>query len=67
MKDALTKAETVALWHAVSWMGEAMRSWREEPASGDEQQVALLALSETRLKQAKKALRKVNQLRKMGL
>lgn len=55
----LTKAETVALWHAVNWMDICLRQGKpDEPGMQGE-----LA----NLKLAKAALRKVNKLRKAGL
>lgn len=55
----LTKAETVALWHAVDWMHLCLR----EQAKVPHEQAALEA-ERKRLKLAKQALRKVNRIRK---
>jgi hypothetical protein len=52
----LTKADTVALWHAVQWMGLCLRSGELMP--GD-----TLATERKRLTAAKRALRKVNEIR----
>lgn len=62
MSDRLLKQETVALWHAVRWMDDVLREWRkDEPgAVNDPAYVRQL----WHLENAKKALRKVNQMRK---
>jgi hypothetical protein len=59
----LTKADTVALWHAVNWMDTVLREWRRDGLK-DDQDDAQHATECERLLQAKRALRKVNQLRK---
>ena len=58
----LTRADTVALWHAVSWMHLCLR---QPPAPAEDPRV--LAAEKERLLRAKRALRKVNNLRKQGL
>lgn len=55
----LTKADTVALWHAVEWMALCLR--QADPAQ--ESPEALDAERE-RLRAARAALRKVNALRR---
>lgn len=57
-KMKLTKAETVALWHAVNWMAECLKS--SHPDNMEEAWQAEV----DRLKLAKQALRKVNAIRK---
>ncbi|MBT2333588.1 hypothetical protein J7E49_06685 [Variovorax paradoxus] len=59
----LTKAETVALWHAVDDMALMVRAMRQDPLCTPEQ----IAARRTLLTTAKRALRKVNALRKQGL
>lgn len=59
---ALTKAETVALWHAVDWMKLCLQSARQTTPGRPE-----LGVETERLALAKRALRKVNELRKQGL
>jgi hypothetical protein len=61
MDKPLTKVETTALWHAVQWMQGVIKGW---PKSED---VELRAIEVKRLQVAKRALRKVNDLRKQGL
>lgn len=63
MTAELTKGETTALWHAVEWMGRVLHEWRREgfrdagdKARWEDQRQTLL--------QAKRALRKVNAIRK---
>lgn len=58
----LTKADTVALWHAIQWMESVLTSWRRDgfldgsrPQYDDQRELML---------QAKRALRKVNAIRK---
>lgn len=53
----LSKADTVALWYAVDWMGLCLRHSPAEHAKAVEAE-------RSRLKQAKRALRKVNAIRK---
>lgn len=55
----LTKADTVALWHAVNWMEMCVR----QPAPEGTPQEAIETERE-RLRTAKRALRKVNAIRK---
>lgn len=62
---ALTKADTVALWHAVDWMATVLTEWRRDGFK-DAQDEEQHADQRQRLKQAKQALRKVNRLRKEG-
>ena len=58
----LTKADTVALWHAIQWMESVLTSWRRDGfldgsrPQYDYQRELML--------QAKRALRKVNAIRK---
>jgi hypothetical protein len=58
--NKLTKADTVALWHAVDDMGYMTRAMRTEPAVTPEQ----VAQRQAVLKAAQRALRKVNAIRK---
>lgn len=60
----LAKNETVALWHAVSWMENVLREWRREGFK-DVQDQAQHAGQRLLLKLAKQALRKVNRIRAM--
>jgi hypothetical protein len=58
----LTKADTVALWHAIQWMETVLRNWRTDDFLDDsrpqyDKQRELLV-------KAKRALRKVNAIRK---
>ena len=55
----LTKADTVALWHAVNWMEMCVRQTDPEGTP----QEAIDAERE-RLRTAKRALRKVNAIRR---
>ena len=61
--ELLTKADTVALWHAVNWMGCVLSEWRKDGYKDDmdraqhETQKALHLI-------AARALRKVNAIRK---
>ncbi|MBB1599939.1 hypothetical protein [Variovorax sp. UMC13] len=61
----LTKADTVALWHAIDAQGYAVRAMRdmnrEEPGQFTHEQIAV---EQERLLAAKRALRKVNALRR---
>ena len=62
MKQAdtnLSKADTVALWHAVNWMELCLK----QPAEPDTDPAAM-ATERERLLRAKRALRKVNAIRK---
>lgn len=56
----LTKADTVALWHAVDDMGYMTRGMQDAPACTPEQ----IAQRKALLVAAKRALRKVNAIRK---
>jgi len=62
MDKPLTKVETVALWHAINWMDLCLRADRKENP-----EAAYLPAEFKRLADAKRALRKVNELRKQGL
>lgn len=62
MDKPLTKVETVALWHAVGWMETCIEAERK-----DRPDAAYLPNEMKRLKDAKRALRKVNDLRRQGL
>lgn len=59
----LTKADTVALWHAVQWMQDVLREWRRDGFTEDRPQAAYEAERGILLR-AKRALRKVNAIRK---
>lgn len=59
----LTKTDTVALWHAVKWMETVLREWRLG-GFRDEQDRAQHEVQTTHLTNARKALRKVNKIRK---
>lgn len=59
----LAKADTVALWHAVRWMESVVSEWRCEGFK-DEQDRAQYDGQHQSLVQAKRALRKVNAIRK---
>ena len=59
----LAKADTVALWHAINWMEIVLSNWRAEGFT-DEQNNAQYAHQRELLTQAKRALRKVNAIRK---
>ncbi len=61
--EQLAKTETAALWHAVEWMSKVLHEWRRggfrdagDKARWEDQRQTLL--------QAKRALRKVNAIRK---
>lgn len=58
----LTKADTVALWHAIQWMESVLRNWRRD-GFADGSQPQYDHQSELLL-QAKRALRKANAIRK---
>jgi len=64
-RPRLTKADTVALWEACQWMESVLCEWRKDVK--DEADRTRLAAHGARLLQAKRALRKVNQLRRQGL
>lgn len=59
----LAKVETVALWHAVNWMEVVLREWKRDGFKNDQDQ-AQHEVQRQHLTTAKRALRKVNQLRK---
>ena len=59
----LAKADTVALWHAVNWMQTVLTEWRRDGLK-DEEDREKHAVESERLLQAKRALRKVNAIRK---
>lgn len=59
----LSKADTVALWYAVNWMELTLGSWRREGFKDDADKAQYMGERE-RLTTAKRALRKVNALRK---
>lgn len=59
----LTKADTVALWHAVQWMESVLREWRRDVIKYDADKAQHEHQQEL-LTQAKRALRKVNAIRK---
>lgn len=58
-----TKAETVALWHAVNWMELVLREWRLGGFQGAEDE-AQHAHQRQLLSLAKQGLRKANKIRK---
>lgn len=59
----LAKAETVALWYAINWMETVLREWKRDGFK-DQQDQAQHEAQRQHLTLAKRALRKVNQLRK---
>lgn len=59
----LTKVETIALWHAVDAYSDMIRAMHSVPGISQEQ----INAERERLAVAKRALRKVNELRKQGL
>ena len=59
----LAKADTVALWHAVQWMESVLREWRRDGFKEEADRAKYDAQRET-LCLAKRALRKVNAIRK---
>lgn len=61
--EALTKADTVALWHAVQWMQDVLREWRSGGFKDDTDRAQWADQRDTLLR-AKRALRKVNAIRK---
>jgi hypothetical protein len=60
--NQLTKTDTVALWHALQWMESVLHEWRRE-GFRDEKDRAQYDGQRENLLQARRALRKVNQLR----
>lgn len=64
-KNRLTKAETVALWHAVNWTDHVLRNWRKDGFKDDADR-GHYDVERQRLLLAKRALRKVNAIRKGG-
>lgn len=58
MPDTLTKADTVALWHAVRAMDDLITAMR-----GMDFKPEQIAAEQKRLTAAKRALRKVNAIR----
>lgn len=66
VKDALTKAETVALFHAVQAFKEFVADWKHE-SRFDEKETAQCKKYEKHLSNAKRAMRKINELRGQGL
>ena len=59
----LAKSDTVALWHAVNWMETVLREWHRG-GFRDEQDRAQHEAQKQILINARKALRKVNRIRK---
>lgn len=59
----LTKADTVALWHAVNWMDTVLREWRRDGFK-DDMDKSVHEDERQKLLQARRALRKVNAIRK---
>ena len=62
----LTKADTVALWYAVDWADHVMRNWRRDGFKDDSDRQHY-EQEHARLRLAKRALRKVNAIRKAGI
>ncbi|MGC3984788.1 MAG: hypothetical protein QM777_08720 [Pseudorhodoferax sp.] len=62
-RQTLTKADTVALWYAVNWMQHVLSGWFRDGFKDDQERAQYQAERE-RLATAKRALRKVNKLRK---
>ena len=58
----LTKADTVALWHAVNWMDTVPREWRRDGFK-DDMDKSVHEDERQKLLQARRALRKVNAIR----
>lgn len=61
--DTFSKADTVALWHAVQWMATVVQEMRRERFQ-DERERAQYDAERARLTAAKRALRKANTIRK---
>ena len=59
----LAKSDTVALWHAVNWMETVLREWHRD-GFRDEQDRTQHEAQKEHLINARKALRKVNRIRK---
>ena len=59
----LAKSDTVALWHAVNWMETVLREWHRG-GFRDEQDRAQHEAQKQILINARKALRKVNKIRR---
>ncbi len=62
----LTKADTVALWYAADWMGHVLTNWLRDGFK-DAQDQANYEAERAKLARAKRALRKVNAIRKAGV
>jgi len=62
----LAKAETTALWHAVNWMATVLREWKRDGFGNDEDQ-AQHEVQSQHLTTAKRALSKLNKMRKEKL
>ncbi len=62
----LTKADTVALWHAVEAQSDMFRATRALHAEEGKFTPELIEAERQRLLASRRALRKVNQLRKEG-
>ncbi|CAM3403938.1 hypothetical protein [Paracidovorax anthurii] len=59
----LAAADTVALWHAVEWMATVVREMSREGFKDDEERAQYEA-ERVRLLAARRALRKVNAIRR---
>lgn len=59
----LTRTDTVALWHAVNWMEAVLREWRRD-GFRDERDRAQHEVQRLHVGNARKALCKVNKIRK---
>ena len=62
--NKLTCEETRALFWAFTWADANLREWAKDVR--DEKDAALLSAERERLKIARRAIRKVNKLRKEG-
>ena len=59
----LAKAETTALWHAVNWMAIVLREWKRDGFKNEQDQ-AQHEVQSQHLTTAKRALSKINKIRK---
>jgi len=59
----LTKADTVALWHAIQWMEAVLHEWRRDGFKDEADRAQHQSQCEL-LAAARRALRKVNAIRK---
>jgi len=63
MTAELTKGETTALWHAVEWMNKVLHEW-QRGGFRDAGDKARWEAERLTLREARRALRKVNAIRK---